>query len=83
VIVNPEILFLLRQLDQKPGVQDRRVKGMKPFMDVSFVMTIKTLDRSEEEVKKELLELQDVFNAILKDRGYVIGGMFDQNYYPE
>ena len=56
---------------------------MKPFMDVSFVMTIKTLDRSEEEVKKELLELQGIFNAILKDRGYVIGGMFDQNYYPK
>ena len=56
---------------------------MKPFTDVSFVMTIKTLDRSEEDVKKELLEVQDAFNTILKDRGYVVGGMFDQNYYPK
>jgi len=54
-----------------------------PFMDVSFVMTIKTLDRSDEEVKAELLEVQEEFNKILKSRGYVIGGMFDQNYYPD
>ena len=54
-----------------------------PSMDVSFVMTIKTLDRSEAEVVAELMEVQEVFNQILKSRGYAIGGMFNQNYFPD
>lgn len=56
---------------------------MKPFTDVSFVMGVRTLDMSTEDFARELTEVEEAFNQILKERGYVVGGSFDHNYYPD
>ena len=63
-------------------MSDGQYKIERPTMDVSFVFGLNTLDKDASELVAELHELEEAFNQLLKERGYEVGGSFDQNYYP-